>query len=151
MLSDKILRLRVACGLERWLLWVLRSSFGRGEIERLATGNQDSMRNIGQANIRRIRIPLPPFSEVRRIIATIDAHHSTTEHVEQVVGAAEARCHRSRQSILKWAFEGRLVDQDPTDEPASALLERIANECKAAATVRSSRRRATREGGAREA
>jgi type I restriction enzyme S subunit len=35
------------------------------------------------------------------------------------------RCARLRQSILKWAFEGRLVDQDPTDEPACALLERI--------------------------
>jgi len=35
------------------------------------------------------------------------------------------RCTRLRQSILKWAFEGKLVDQDPADEPAAALLARI--------------------------
>ena len=35
------------------------------------------------------------------------------------------RCQRLRQSILKWAFEGKLVDQDPNDEPAAVLLGRI--------------------------
>jgi len=125
MLSDKILRLRTEGGLERWLLWVLRSSHGRKEIERLATGNQDSMRNIGQTNVRRIRVPLPPLPEARRIIETIDVQYSTTEHGESLLKAADTRCGRLRQSILKWAFEGRLVDQDPTDQPASRLLERI--------------------------
>jgi type I restriction enzyme S subunit len=43
------------------------------------------------------------------------------------------RISRLRQSILKWAFEGRLVDQDPTDEPAAALLERIQAEREATA------------------
>jgi hypothetical protein len=52
----------------------------------------------------------------------------------------QTRCDRFRQSILKWAFEGRLADQDPTDEPASVLLERIRAE-RAAATAEKSGRR----------
>jgi type I restriction enzyme S subunit len=53
------------------------------------------------------------------------------------------KCARLRQSILKWAFEGRLVDQDPTDEPASALLERIHAE-RATADINKPKRAARR-------
>jgi type I restriction enzyme S subunit len=52
-----------------------------------------------------------------------------------------------RQSILKWAFEGKLVDQEPADEPASLLLERIKAERAAAAAsdkVNSGRRKPPR-------
>jgi type I restriction enzyme S subunit len=49
-----------------------------------------------------------------------------------VADHSTARCARLRQSILKWAFEGKLGDQDPNDEPASVLLERIKAEREAA-------------------
>ncbi len=51
------------------------------------------------------------------------------------VSKSALRIARLRQSILKWAFEGRLVDQDPTDEPAAILLERVRAERQAAGTT----------------
>lgn len=125
MLSDKVLRLRTAGGLDRWLMWVLRSRFGRRQIEALATGNQDSMRNIGQKAIASIYIPLPPEVECRAIMAEIEARMSVVTESERAMQRALGRCARLRTSILTWAVEGKLADQDPLDEPASDLVARF--------------------------
>lgn len=125
MLSDKILRLHLVSVPSKWILFALRSRQGRSEIERLATGNQESMRNIGQDRIRQIRIPLPPFAEQQRIVAEVERRLSVIDEIESVVEANLKRAAALRQSILKRAFEGKLVPQDPNDEPASVLLERI--------------------------
>ena len=131
MLSDKILRFSVVQVPNEWLLCFLRSAFGRNEIERLATGNQESMRNIGQDRIRQIRLPLPPFAEQRRIVAEVERRLSVIQQAETAVEASLQRAERLRQSILKRAFSGELVPQDPDDEPASVLLERIRAQRKA--------------------
>ena len=70
-------------------------------------------------------IPLPPLAEQRRIVAEVERRLSVIQQAEAAVEASLARAERLRQSILKQAFSGRLVPQDPGDEPASALLERI--------------------------
>jgi type I restriction enzyme S subunit len=54
------------------------------------------------------------------------------------------RIERVRQGILKWAFEGKLVDQDPTDEPAEQLLARIRAERAAVSTTKKKSARRTR-------
>lgn len=125
MLSDKILRFEIIGIPKEWVLIVLRSRWGRDEIEKLATGNQDSMRNIGQERIRQIRIPLTATSELEQIVAEVERRLSVTDKLELEIEASLKRAERLRQSILKRAFEGKLVPQHPDDEPAEKLLERI--------------------------
>lgn len=62
---------------------------------------------------------------LEKIATEVDRLLTSTEVARREVSFNLARCARLRQSTLKWAFEGRLVDQDPSDEPASELLERI--------------------------
>jgi type I restriction enzyme S subunit len=105
MLSDKILRFHFSEDvLPSWTLYWLRSEFGRHEIERLATGNQDSMRNIGQTRIREISIKLPSIAEQKRIVAEVERRLSVVEQLEAAVNANLQRATRLRQSILQKAF-----------------------------------------------
>jgi type I restriction enzyme, S subunit len=125
LLSDKVLRLRLAAPFEGWLYHVLRSPWGRQEIESRSTGNQLSMRNITQESIRRIRIPLPPPHELRELEILLSDQLALTAETRSAVRVHMKEATRLRQSILAAAFSGNLVAQDPADEPASILLERL--------------------------
>lgn len=70
-------------------------------------------------------VALPPFLEQHRIVEEVERLLSVVVVLEAAVAANLRRAERLRQSILKRAFEGRLVPQDPNDGPASALLARI--------------------------
>lgn len=79
--------------------------------------------NLGE--IRAIILPLPPLAEQHRIVAEVERRLSVVDELEATIDTDLKRAERLRQSILKRAFEGKLVPQDPNDEPASVLLERI--------------------------
>jgi type I restriction enzyme, S subunit len=82
--------------------------------------------------------PLPPEAEQARIVAEAERLLTIAEAVDSSLRKQVARARRVRQSILKWAFEGRLAEQRPDDEPASALLERIKIERGTAGAARKS-------------
>ncbi len=87
-----------------------------------------NLASINMTKLRRLPVPLPPRAEQTRILEAVEAHLSVADSVVMSIHSQTVRCNRLRQSILKWAFEGRLVDQDPNDEPAEVLLERIRTE-----------------------
>ncbi len=92
---------------------------------------------VNQQDLAAMTIPLPPLAEQRRIVAEVERRLSVAQQAEATVEASLARAERLRQSILKQAFSGRLVPQDPGDEPASVLLERIRAEREAEAQASS--------------
>jgi type I restriction enzyme S subunit len=97
---------------------------GQYEVTR-TRGSGNNQPALNKSRVQAIPIPLPPLGEVKRIVAGIETHESVIGAQDAALRVSLARIARLRQSILKWAFEGRLVDQDPIDEPASVLLERI--------------------------
>ena len=70
-------------------------------------------------------LPLPPLQEQERIAAEVEAKLSTVEQNEAACERFSRGIDALRHSILKHAFEGKLVPHDPNDQPASVLLERI--------------------------
>jgi type I restriction enzyme S subunit len=124
-LSDKILRLVIDDDAKRWVLWFLRSPLGREQIEDLATGNQLSMRNISQDALRRIRLPFPPTEIRRRLIEKVESAFGRADRLEAEAARGRALLDRLEAAVLAKALKGELVPQDPNDEPASVLLDRI--------------------------
>lgn len=95
----------------------------RQYMERISTSTTISYLN--KDNCNSVPIPLPPLAEQYRIVGELEKRLSIIDGLEDYLDVQISRSDRLRQSILKHAFEGKLVPQDPKDEPASALLERI--------------------------
>jgi len=74
---------------------------------------------------KRSRFPLPPATEQQRIVEEVARQMSVADAAERQIVVDRRRLQRLRQSVLTWAFAGRLVDQSPTDEPAATVLASI--------------------------
>lgn len=83
---------------------------------------------LNKSKFEFLSIPLPPLSEQHKIVEETERRFSVADDVEKTVDQSLKQAERLRQSILKRAFEGKLVPQDLNDEPASVLIERIKEE-----------------------
>ena len=80
---------------------------------------------LSQDNLNRIPIPLPPLAEQQRIVAEIERWFSLIDTIEQGKENLQNTIKQTKNKILDLAIHGKLVPQDPNDEPASELLKRI--------------------------
>jgi len=116
-----------------YLNYVLGSSYARSYCKEVKTiGVQQC--NINAEKISTFVIPLPPLAEQKRIVAKIEELLPKVEEYGKAQDALdklnEELPEKLKKSILQEAIEGRLVPQDPNDEPASVLLNRIREEKK---------------------
>jgi len=108
---------------KRFFVHVINSHVMKHQILRITQGV--AQKKVSLARFKGIVVPLPPLPEQHEIVSEIERRLSVADNSEATIAANLKRAARLRQSVLKKAFRGELVLQDPDDEPASALLEKI--------------------------
>jgi type I restriction enzyme S subunit len=125
---------------EHWVEHWLRSPSVQAAM--VAKAHEVARKTLNLEDVRPAPVALPPIAEQHRIVEAVADQESIIAAAKTNAKNNEARITRLRQSILKWAFEGKLVDQDPNDEPAAALLARIQAEQPAPKAAARGRKRA---------
>ena len=114
--------------LNRYLYYFLRSDFSNSSIKK-------SMKGVGitRITLRQIEewnIPVPPYAEQERIVKILDNYFSILSYLEWNIDTLQESIHNAKSKILDLAMQGKLVPQDPADEPAADMLRRINPEAK---------------------
>ncbi|KHL69317.1 type I restriction enzyme S protein [Pseudomonas flexibilis] len=126
--------------LTKFLYFCLSSQKVRKHFRDHATGTAGNMPKINQHTVMNAPALLPPLAEQTEIVRRVEQLFAFADQLEAKVATAQARIDRLTQSILAKAFRGELVPQDPNDEPASVLLERIQAQRAAAPKARRGRK-----------
>ena len=105
----------------RYLFWYLRSQ----RAQFVAQGKGAAQPNISQTILKAWPIAVPPIEEQLRIARELERQFSCIEACEREIDSGLLRSTALRRAVLRAAFNGRLVPQDSSNPPASALLERI--------------------------
>ena len=110
--------------LPKFLLHFLNSGKARAYIEEKAKSTS-GVNNINSEEISDLQIPVPTLAEQEKIVAEIESRFERADALETAVDRALNDAEKLKQAVLKKAFSGELVPQNPDDEPASVLLDRI--------------------------
>jgi type I restriction enzyme S subunit len=123
------------------------SPIGQLHVQAVASSTS-GLYTLSVRKIAALSVPIPSVEEQGRIVEEVERRMSVASEIASAIDGNLKRTERLRQAILRKAFAGQLLPQDPSDEPASVLLERIREERAVAsgakrAMVRAHRRRAT--------
>jgi len=105
--------------LQKWVSRMFASGLIRSQVIQFAATSAGQY-NVSQSNLARFAIPLPPIAEIEAALELLSEGQLNLSEMPEAGEVADLR-----QSILHAAFSGRLVPQDPTDEPAALLLARL--------------------------
>jgi type I restriction enzyme, S subunit len=103
-----------------WLMYAINSPQFRSMVESLQSGS--TRKRISRSNLAKITFPLPPIPEQERIVERIESLFTQLDAGVAGLKRAQVVLKRYKASVLKAACEGRLVLQDPSDEPAEEML-----------------------------
>src|SRR5439155_11876125 len=102
---------------------VISPARGRKQLQAAAYGQGKPGLNL--ENIRGVVVGLPPLAEQQEIVRRVEGLFALADQLELRLSKARGQVDKLTPSLLALAFAGKLVPQDPSDEPASRLLERI--------------------------
>jgi type I restriction enzyme S subunit len=134
---DRIFCGKLACHLPRLsshIVNCMRSPAARQRIEAAAKSTAGHKR-ISVSDLLPFAVPLPSLLEVTQLDEVVGSRLEQVVELQAALELALKQANAQRQNILRAAFAGELVAQDPNDEPASLLLERIRAEREAAAAA----------------
>jgi type I restriction enzyme S subunit len=126
MVTPDVLKMTVngAAADAKYLMHFFNSSNSKRIIEDLCFGV--TRLRIDIAMFKTFPIPLPPRAEQIEIVRRVEAFFAVADRIETRYTAMRAHAQRLAPQVLAKAFRGELVEQDPQDEPASVLLQRLA-------------------------
>lgn len=109
-----------------YLLWLYRFFYVSGKFAQVACGV--GINHLSAFKFAQMALPLCSLAEQQEIVRLLEERFVAIKQQEREIDSSLKQAETLRQAILKQAFSGQLVAQDPNDEPASVLLERIRTE-----------------------